>query len=272
VPCRRGYRGNLYLSEKEDGSLFTLDDEESLVRFAQQAAIGIDNAVLHRESRELAAARERLRLAGQMYDGMAQVLAYVNTKSQVVREHIRQGRSEAAIQHLEQLADAARRVYAEQRARLLDLKALQEEASSTVDAIAHHVRAWEEEVNLNVELRLPPAIEAAPDVELQLLRIVQEGLDNVRRHSRAHHVRLTVSQEGPALHLELSDDGVGFDPQVPAPGNGGGPRFGLAAMHERAQAVGGTLEVAASPGSGTVLRLDLPTHPGQEVRRAIAHR
>lgn len=271
VPCRSGRRGNLYLSEREDGSRFTPMDEETLVRFAQQAAIAIDNAVHHQESRELAAARERLRLAGEMYDGMAQVLAYVNTKSQVVREHVRQQRVDAALTHLEQLADSARKVYAEQRARLLDLKALQQEASSTVDAIAHHVRAWEEEANLDVQLELPPAIEAAPDVELQLLRIVQEGLDNVRRHSRARSVRLQVTQESARVHLELADNGVGFDPSVPARPNGG-PRFGLAAMRQRAQAVGGQLEIDTAPGAGTVLRLDLPAHGGQEVTRATAHR
>ena len=271
LPSRRGYRGNLYLTEKNDDSRFTAADEETLVRFAQQAAIAVDNAVLHRETHELAAARERLRLAGETYDGLAQVLAYVNTKSQVVREHCRQGRLEEACTHLDQLAAAARRIYAEQRARLLDLRALADRATSTVEAIGHHVRSWEEETGLDVELSLPATLEAAPEVELQLLRIVQEGLDNVRRHARARHVRLALRQNGNGLGLELADDGVGFDPALPLL-HEGGPRFGLAAMRERAQAVGGTFEVVAAPGAGTTLRLRLPAPSRQEALHAPAHR
>jgi signal transduction histidine kinase len=258
LPCRLGRRGNLYLSEREDGACFSAADEETLKRFARQAAIAVDNAVLHGEVRELAASRERLRLAGGMYDAMAQVLAYVNAKSQAVREHCRRGRIEAACEHLDQLAAAARATFAEQRARLLDLRALEAGGSSTVDALAHHVRAWEEESGVDVDLALPGAIEAAPDVELQLLRIVQEGLENVRRHAHASHARVSVTRNDGGLHLEIGDDGVGFDPALPIPPQRG-PRFGLAAMRERAQAVGGKLEVVSGPGAGTILRLDLPT-------------
>ncbi len=271
LPSHRGRRGNLYLSEKEDGSAFTASEEETLVRFAIQAAIAVDNAILHRETHELAGARERLRLAGETYDGMAQVLAYVNTKSQVVREHVRQGRIEAALSHLDQLAAAARRIYAEQRARLLDLRALGNNESSTVEAISHHVRAWEDEAGLDVDLQLPSAVEAPPEVELQLLRIVQEGLDNVRRHAQASRVRLALRQDTHGIRLELADDGVGFDPALPL-ARGEGPRFGLAAMRERAQAVGGSFEVTAAPGTGTVLHFEVPTAICEEGDHATTHR
>jgi signal transduction histidine kinase len=255
--CRRGHRGNLYVADRVDGRTFTAEDEAALARFALQAAIAVDNAVLHGEARELAATRERLRLAGRTYDAIAQLLAYVNTKAQVVREHCRRGDVAQATLHLDQLADTARDLFAQQRARLLDLRALEEGATSTVDAIAHHARAWEAETGVDVELELPPSIDATPDVELQLLRIVQEGLDNVWRHARAARVRLALEQDGGGLHLLLRDDGIGFDP-VPQVDNAPNPRFGLAAMRERARAVGGLFVVDSVAGSGTTLRLDLP--------------
>jgi signal transduction histidine kinase len=260
VLCHGAYRGNLYLSEKDDNSPFTGDDEETLVRFAQQAAIAIDNARLHRDTHELAAARERLNIAAETYDSLAQVLAYVNTKTQVVREHCRAERHDEAMRHLDQLAAAAREVFAEHRARLLDLRTLPEGGggTSTVQAIVQHVRAWEDETELDVDLSLPESIDAPAQVELQLLRIVQEGLDNVRRHARASKVRLSLEQRSDGLHLQIADDGVGFDPGSAAPGNGA-PRFGLAAMRERATAVGGALHLEAAPGAGTLLSLDLPT-------------
>lgn len=271
VLSRGGPRGNLYLSEKEHGAPFDAEDEETLVRFAQQAAIAIDNARLHRDAHELAAARERLRLAAATYDGLAQVLAYVNTKSQVVREHCKQGRHADAMRHLDQLAAAAREVYAEQRARLLDLRSLQDgtDPTTTAQAIAHHVRAWEAETEMPVELRLPEILEAPPEVELQLLRIIQEGLENVRRHAHANSVRLLLEHRGPELHLEIADDGVGFDVAAPPSGNGA-PHLGLAAMRERAAAVGGELHLSAAPGAGTLLTLDVPAT--REAQHAAADR
>ena len=273
VPGRGRPHGNLYLSEKEDGSTFTGEDEETLVRFAHQAKVAIDNALLHQRTLEIASARERLRLAAELYDGTAQVLAYVNTKTQVVREHTRQGRTEEALRHLDQLAAVARDIYAGQRARILDLKALDSEHRTTaVEAIAEHLRAWSGETAVAVDVDLPPAVAIAPEVELQLLRILQEGLDNVRRHAHASRVRIALRQEGEhgeRVLLEMADDGIGFDPQGVGVDNRS-PHLGLPAMRERAAALGGRLEVSATPGAGTRLLLELPAE--RRGTHAAAHR
>ena len=268
VPGRGRPHGNLYLSEKEDGSPFTAADEETLARFALQARVAIENALLHERTLEIAAARERLRLASEMYDGTAQVVAYVNTKTQVVREHCRQGRSEEALRHLDQLAAVARDIYAAQRARILDLKALDSSGRPTAtEAIADHLRAWSGETAVAVDMELPPAVDIAPEVELQMLRILQEGLDNVRRHAHASKVSLSLRQSGDRLLLEVADDGVGFDPGT-MPSTSGAPHLGLPSMRERATALGGRLEVMAAPGAGTRLLLELPA----EANHATAHR
>src|SRR5687768_12126953 len=132
VVCRVPHRGNLYLSEKEDGGHFTAGDEEVLVRFADQAAVAIDNAYLYGQVRELGAARERLRIAHEMHDGLAQVLAYVNTKAQVVREYLRQGRTDEAQKHLDEFAEAARNLYGDVRQQILELRTSRPEESGLV--------------------------------------------------------------------------------------------------------------------------------------------
>ena len=270
IPGRGRPHGNLYLSEKDDGSGFTAEDEETLTRFALQAKVAIENALLHERTLEISAARERLRLAAEMYDGTAQVLAYVNTKTQVVREHTRQGRQEEALRHLDQLAAVARDIYAEQRARILDLKALGDSGRPTaVEAIAEHLRAWSGETAVEVDMHLPPAVDIAPEVELQMLRILQEGLDNVRRHAHASRVRLSLSRADDRVRLEMTDDGIGFDPDTVTASNGA-PHLGLPAMRERAAALGGRLEVQAAPGAGTRLLLELPAE--HEGNHATAHR
>lgn len=256
VVCRVPHHGNLYLSERAGGGAFTADDEEVLVRFAEQAAIAIDNAYLYNQVRELGAARERLRIAHEMHDGLAQVLAYVNTKAQVVREYLRQGRSAEAQKHLEEFAEAARNLYGDVRQQILELRSSSPEEGGLTAAIADYARAWGQQVGVEVEVELPQAIELPADASRQLLRIVQEALSNVRKHARAGRVRVTVEPTGDTLSLLVIDDGAGFEVSAVNPSAGG--RFGLRTMTERAASIGALVKVVSRPGAGTRVEVTLP--------------
>lgn len=256
VVCRVPHHGNLYLSEKDGGGGFTADDEEVLVRFAAQAAIAIDNAYLYAQVRELGAARERLRIAHEMHDGLAQVLGYVNTKAQVVREYLRQGRSDEAQKHLEEFAEAARNLYADVRQQILELRTIRPEESGLAAAIADYAVGWGKQTGIAVELSLPPVIELGGDAQQQLLRIVQEALTNVRKHARASNVRVAVERRGAARYLLVVDDGAGFDTDAAALPEGG--RFGLKTMAERAASIGASVAVVSRAGQGTRLEVALP--------------
>jgi signal transduction histidine kinase len=256
VVCRVPHHGNLYLSEKEGGGRFTADDEEVLVRFADQAAVAIDNAYLYGQVRELGAARERLRIAHEMHDGLAQVLAYVNTKAQVVREYLRQGRLEEAQKHLDEFAEAARNLYGDVRQQILELRTVRPEEGGLLAAIADYVRGWGQQTGVAVDLSLPPAIELTVDAQKQLLRIVQEALTNVRKHARASKVQVVVEHSSDALCLLVVDDGQGFDEGAAPPSPGG--RFGLKTMTERAASIGAAVIVSSRPGEGTRVKVTLP--------------
>lgn len=259
VVCRVPHRGNLYLSEKEDGGVFTQDDEEVLVRFAEQAAIAIDNAYLYGQVRALGAARERLRIAHEMHDGLAQVLAYVNTKAQVVREYLRQGKAEEAQEHLDEFAGAARDLYGDVRQQILELRTIRPEEGGLSAAIGDYANGWSRQTAVEVELAIDPVGRLPGDTESQLLRIFQEALANVRKHSKATLVRVTLAQTGNALCLGVSDNGVGFDPELAAECG----RFGLKTMTERAAAIGATLATISKPGSGARVELSLPANPAR---------
>jgi len=268
VVGRVPHHGNLYLSEKEGGGGFTADDEEVLVRFADQAAVAIDNAYLYGQVRELGAARERLRIAHEMHDGLAQVLAYVNTKAQVVREYLRQGKTEEAQKHLDEFAEAARNLYADVRQQILELRTVRPEESGLLAAIADYVKGWGQQTGVQVELSLPPAIELMVEHQRQLLRILQEALANVRKHARATQVRVVVEQKADHLiSLQVSDDGAGFD--VAAPPASAAGRFGLQTMAERAGSIGATFVVSSRPGEGTLVEVTLPRAGG--TRRETVH-
>lgn len=256
VICRSPCRGNLYVSEKHDGRPFSQEEEAILVRFAAQAAIAIDNAHLHKQVATLAVAEERLRLAREMHDGQAQVLAYVNTQAQVVREHLRRGREEQAGAELDQLASAAREVYADVREGILGLRTMVDAEHDLSVALREHLDRWRDQCGISAELALCPLPPLPPDVELQLLRIVQEALANVRKHARPQTVSVSLRRRDTELIVTIEDDGRGFDPT--AIDRRRRPRFGLATMRERAEAIGARLDIDSEPQRGTRVELTLP--------------
>jgi two-component system, NarL family, sensor histidine kinase UhpB len=99
----------------------------------------------------------------------------------------------------------------------------------------------------------------APPLESALFRIVQEALNNVRFHAQAHHVRVSLIEQGRGLRLEINDDGVGFDPT-----RVGDEHFGLQGIRERARLLDGTAVTNSTPGKGTRIVVVFPLPQGVE--------
>lgn len=256
VVCKGPFRGNLYLADKNEAPEFSEEDEETLVRFATTAAIAIDNAYLHQRLNTLAVAEERLRIAHEMHDGLAQVLAYVNTKAQAVKELLRNNRPEEATKHLDQLAAAAREVYGDVRESIIGLRNAAVPGRSLGDAIHDYVRSWEAQHGITCRVRIDRDLRLSDNAELQLQRIVQESLANVRKHAQAKHVDVTLQQAEGKIVTTVQDDGLGFRPELL--GRAEFPRFGLATMRERAESIGGTVRLDSSPGEGTRVTVEIP--------------
>ena len=259
ILCKSPFRGNLYLAEKGAGALFTPEDEESLTRFATTAAIAIDNAHLHQRLNDHAVTEERLRIAHEMHDGLAQVLAYVNTKAQAVKGFLANGRTEEASRQLDQLAAAAREVYADVRESIIGLRAAALPERTIAEALADYVQTWQTETGIECRLRIEGTPQLASNAQLQVVRIVQESLANVRKHAGATQTSLTLEQTPSTLWVRIEDDGAGFIPGEL--GRSEFPRFGLATMRERAETLGGSFRLDSVPGSGTRITVELPTAP-----------
>ncbi|MEA2561366.1 MAG: hypothetical protein QOH06_2870 [Acidobacteriota bacterium] len=259
VVCKGPFRGNLYLADKKEVPEFFEEDEDTLVRFATTAAIAIDNAYLHQRLNTLAVAEERLRIAHEMHDGLAQVLAYVNTKAQAVKELLRNDRPEEATRHLDQLASAAREVYGDVRESIIGLRNASVPGRSLGDAIHDYVRSWEAQHGIACRIQVERGLRLSDNAELQLQRIVQESLANVRKHSQAKHVDVSLHQEDGKIVATVQDDGRGFNPELL--GRAEFPRFGLATMRERAESIGGTVRLDSSPEQGTRVTIEIPVPP-----------
>lgn len=258
IPCKGPFLGNLYLTEKFETGTFTQDDEDTLERFALQAALAIDNAHLHEQVADLAVAQERLRIAHEMHDGLAQVLGYVNTKVQAAEMYIKREKSEEAGAQLRELASAARQAYSDVRESIIGLRTLPGGDQNFEGVIREYIERWQEMSGISVALSVETGVQLRPTHELQLVRIVQEALTNVRKHAKAARARVEIRREGQSIVAVISDDGVGFNAGARARGEF--PQFGLSTMKERAESIGGSLVIESTPGSGTTVRFVLPLH------------
>ena len=191
-----------------------------------------------------AAADERRRIARDLHDGLAQELAYIAVQSRWLSNH------EADPETLRTVTAAADRALDESRRAIAALTRSDDEPLEV--ALAQAAEEVADRVNATVRLDLHqvPAVDA--DAQEGLIRIAREAIANAGRHSGADEVVVRLSANG-HVRLEISDAGVGFDPQAEAHG-----RFGLISMRERAEALDAKFLVTSSPGRGTSVEVALP--------------
>ena len=228
---------------------FEIDEVETLSSLANQAAIAIENARLQARLRELAVDAERERIAREMHDGLAQVLGYVNTKSQAIEELLVAGRTTEARGLLAELAAAARSIYVDVREAILGLRSPVVPGVGLVAAVEDYAGRYAEASKIAVRVDATATarrLDLAPGAEAQVFRIVQEALTNVRKHSGAGRVEISFAAGDGSFDVVIADDGHGITGAA-APADL--PRYGIEAMRERAQSIGGTVEWT-SPAAG----------------------
>lgn len=201
-----------------------------------------------------AAEEERKRIARELHDETAQMLAALLIRIRVVRK----SRDPAAMEPLldemrEEVSHALEGV--RRFSRGLRPPALDE--LGLVPAIEALARSLEVIGGVKVAVQAEDVVgDLAPDAELATYRIVQEALSNVVRHAHARHAEVRVAHEGDRLEVTVTDDGRGFDPARVMSTDGGG--LGLFGMKERAGYIGGRVEVASARGKGTTVRAEIP--------------
>jgi two-component system sensor histidine kinase DegS len=202
---------------------------------------------------------ERSRLAQEVHDGPAQALANAIFQVEYI-ERIVESDSPLARTELRYLRDLLRRELGDVRTFITQLRPpLLEELGlngSILDAV-EHVRTL---TGLPIATTLDAdATTLGVGRQTVVLRVVQEALQNVRKHARASGASVATRVEGADWVVEVQDDGRGFDPDAIAAR--GRRNFGLQFMRERAELIGASLDVRSRPDGGTVVRLAIPT-PG----------
>jgi signal transduction histidine kinase len=217
--------------------------------------------------------QEREQLAHELHDGLSQRLAFLNLQAQAAELYLQTEQGEAAQASLARLAEVSREVQVEVRELIGNLLVVSL-PSEGFWATLHQIAAdFEQQHGLAVRLCFDPSADALCDSDLlppatgvQLVRIVQEALANVRKHAGAPgQVSVQMRVEEGQLHLAVTDDGAGFDPDARG---ADGCHYGLQVMRGRAEHIGGQFAVHTAPGQGTRVEVCLPLGRNERERAA----
>ena len=199
---------------------------------------------------------ERARLSRELHDGFAQLVAFLLVRIDTVTDLVAAERTPEALAELERMRSSTDDLYQDVREAITELRT--ELAQRGLPAtLREYAEEYEERHGITVSLHGEDATSALSSVAAyQLLRIVQEGLANVRKHASAHHAWLEFdARPERQLHVVIGDDGLGFDPSTHERSP---KKFGLASMRERAEGLGGQLAIESQRGRGTRILVELP--------------
>ena len=212
--------------------------------------------------REKAIVEERERIGRELHDGIAQFLGYVTTKTQAARLFLEKNQLGKALENLRNIEEETRKQAMDVRGSILGLKALTQPGRSLSTDFEEYLVQSNRFMDVQVKADIDPRVDQFAidgETRLQLLRILQEAVSNIRKHAHARHAWVSMKLiPDNILEMQVRDDGLGFD--IEKVNQDGSHHFGLATMQERARSISADFEVASGYNQGTsvIVRLALP--------------
>jgi len=199
---------------------------------------------------------ERARLAREIHDTLAQGFVGISSQLDAVALTL-DGRLDVARKHLDLARKMARHSLTEARRSVMDLRASALEGQNLPAALSQAARQWTAGSPVAVHIDVDgPNRKLPEEMEQHLLRIAQEAVTNTVKHARANEIRIRLAMNNGTVKLVVTDDGEGFE-QTEAFSSAGG-HFGLLGMRERAERLGGALQLHSEPGEGTEVEVTVP--------------
>jgi signal transduction histidine kinase len=200
---------------------------------------------------------DRRRIARELHDSLGQKLVAMSLCLAQLRHQPMEATTRGQLDELESLLAASD---VELDHIVFELRPIALEGCGLMEALGAHVNTWSAMSGVRVDMMASGVEETKlpQQVEVAIFRVVQEALNNVAKHARAHHVGITVQRRHERITVSVEDDGVGFHVPEADPSNTRPPGWGLAGMRERIEALGGDFVVESTQGSGTTVLLRLP--------------
>jgi signal transduction histidine kinase len=249
------------------GRLFVLNGRNSfhkkdlawLEDIASHIAPALENIFLLRHLRARAIEAERSRIARDLHDGILQTLLSIEIQLDVLRRRVPTA-PEQAVTSLTNLQQTVRNEGAELRQTVTDLRPLRVQSADLVDLMRGFAERYRNESTVALDLLIDSTQLRAPDrVCREIFQIYREALNNIKKHAKASHVVVKLSQDDSRLVLVVDDNGEGFSFAGKFTGDElDRLRLGPISIKERARTVGGVLTVESNPGHGARLTIEVP--------------
>ena len=272
--------GVLNVVGKPEG--FSQCDVRIISILANQAAIAIDRAQLYQQVEQLVVTEERARIAREMHDNLAQALATLNLKLSLTSEllitpyqvetpeiaapeiathKIATHKIVEVQNNLREMKEIVAEAYTDTREAILSLRTATTAGENFLLSLRGYLAKLRASYGVEVQLVVDDSVSVALTMPtaIQLIRIIQEALTNVRKHAHASNAWVRLTVEGAGLYITVEDNGRGFDPMQAM--KNALCSFGLQVMQERAERVGGCLTVDSFPGGGTRIMVWAPLAP-----------
>ena len=212
------------------------------------ANINLSSTIKHRAILE-----ERSRLSRELHDGPAQRLAALVMKLEVIRDALIEEKYFAALAQLVSFKRELQDAHKEVREVIDQLRILMPENPAMLPTLAQYTRDFSQDTGIPCHVYLADGYtDLNPLTTVELLRVVQEALTNIRKHSSATQVEVKFESKHNIIKMIIKDNGCGFNPAKSS------HRHGLSVMKERAQSIGGKLEINSAPGIGTEINVTIP--------------
>jgi two-component system, NarL family, nitrate/nitrite sensor histidine kinase NarX len=260
------YRGenlgvyNLFVPRQ--GLVAREDVKELLTSIGRHLGMAIEKARLDNEAKRLSIIQERTTLAHELHDSLAQTLASLRFQVQTLDESLQQSGAAAGRRDIERIKNSLDEAYTELRELIAHFRA-PVDSRGLLPAIEQVVKRFRSDTGISIFLQNQWNQELPANSEMQVLRIIQEALVNIRKHSQARTVRVMLRSANGEFRVLIEDDGIGFG--EPAFSTHAGEHVGLSIMRERARRLGGELRIESEPGEGTRVLLTFRYPVGRRV-------
>jgi signal transduction histidine kinase len=252
--------GRFFLVNGRKGNKpFSKADLAWLERIAYHVSPTLENIFLLRHLRARAIEAERSRISRDLHDGILQTLLSVEIQLDVLRRRV-PTTPEQAISGLANLQQTVRNEGAELRHMVTDLRPLRVQSADLVDLMRGFAERFRNESSLALDLLIDSAELQSPDrVCREIFQIYREALNNIKKHAKASHVVVKLSQDESRLTLVVDDNGEGFSFAGKFTGDElDRLRLGPISIKERTRTVGGVLTIESNPGHGARLTIEIP--------------
>jgi PAS domain S-box-containing protein len=235
------------------GRRFTALETSLSAALIDQLGLAVESILLRQRSEEAAVVEERQRLARDLHDSVTQLVYSLVLFAGAGREAAKAGDVPKLTHQLNRMDATAQQALKEMRLLLYELRPSALQSAGLVKALQQRLDMVERRANVTAELTCTGAAEIPAALQPNLYQIAQEALNNALKHARAGRVTIQI-EAAEAVTLAVTDNGLGFDLAEVADGGG----LGLGIMRERADALGGSLQITSAPAQGTRVTVVVP--------------